>query len=76
MKLSTKATVFKRVSLLLGGPSMLLGGPGPPGLPLAPALCREEKKIPQISFTPCTISRVQGSMIHIPVSARGPHEMI
>ena len=35
LKLSTKATVFKRVSLLIGGPSMSIGGPGPL---LAPAL--------------------------------------
>ena len=38
LKLSTKATVFKRVSLLIGGPSMSIGGPGPPGPLLAPAL--------------------------------------
>ena len=38
LKLSTKATVFKRVSLLIGGPSMSIGGPGPSGLLLAPAL--------------------------------------
>ena len=38
MKLSTEAAVFKRKSLLIGGPSNAIGGPGPPGLPLAPAL--------------------------------------
>ena len=35
LKLSTKAAVFKRESLLIRGPSMLIGGPGPL---LAPAL--------------------------------------
>ena len=38
LKLSTKATVFKKVSLLIGGPSMSIGGPGPPWSLLAPAL--------------------------------------
>ena len=38
LKLSTKATAFKRVSLSIGGPSMSIGGPGPPGPLLAPAL--------------------------------------
>ena len=40
MKLSTKAALFKRVSLLIGseGESMSIGGPDPPGSQLAPAL--------------------------------------
>ena len=32
LKLSTKTAVFKRVSFLVGGPSMSIGGPDPPGL--------------------------------------------
>ena len=30
LKLSTKAAVFKRISLLIGGPSMSIGGLAPP----------------------------------------------
>ena len=37
LKLSTKAAVFKRVSLLIGGPSISIGG-RPPWPSLAPAL--------------------------------------
>ena len=34
LKLSTKATVFKKESLLIGGPSIPIGGQAPWNLPL------------------------------------------
>ena len=39
MNLSTKTAVFKRVSFLIGGPSMSIGGPRPTWLRLCQDPC-------------------------------------
>ena len=47
MKLSTKAALFKRVTLLIGGASMSIGAARPP--PLAPALVSTLKRFVRCS---------------------------